>query len=62
MSQEVLKVLVDLCNDTLSSDQARAHSLKDSGVNEPEVGNYVGALPRGVHCILYIMFENHVRS
>ena len=44
MSQEVLKVLVDFCNDALSSDQACAHSLKESGVHEPKVGNYIGGL------------------
>ena len=44
MSQEMLKVSVDLCNDALSSDQAPALALKESGVHEPEVGNYIGAL------------------
>ena len=53
MSQEVLKVLVDLCNDVLSSDQARAHSLKEKGVHEPEVGNYIGAL-HGLKARIYM--------
>lgn len=45
MSQEMLEVLVDLCNDALSNDQPRALSLKESGgVHEPEVENLIGAL------------------